>query len=68
MKTKLILSTAVFALAFLLQSCKKDYECHCEKKAGGDDHIDIKAKKSDAEGECKKLAEGNAAYSSCKVE
>jgi len=68
MKTKLILSTALIALAFLSQSCKKDYECHCEKKAGGEEHIDIKSKKSDADGECKKLAEGSTVYSSCKVE
>ena len=68
MKTKSILTTAFIGLAFLSQSCKKDYECHCEKRAGGADHIMLKAKKADAESECKKLAENTTVYSSCVIE
>ncbi len=68
MKTKFFLSSAVLVLALLNQSCKKDYECHCEKKAGGETHIDVKAKKSDADAECNKLAEGSSEYSKCEVE
>lgn len=68
MKTKLILSTTFIALALFSQSCKKDYECHCEKKSGGADHIVIKAKKADAEADCKSRGETNANYSSCVIE
>lgn len=68
MKTKLITAAVLLSFAFVGQSCKKDYECHCDKKAGGADHIDINAKKADAESACTKLAEGTTVYSKCELE
>jgi hypothetical protein len=68
MKKNLINLSVIGLLLFTVSSCKKTYECHCEKKAGGADHIDIKNTKSKAESECKAKAEGSAVYSTCKLE
>lgn len=68
MKTKLIAISLIGFLTLSLASCKKTYECHCDKKAGGEEHIEIKAKKSDADHECHELAEGSTVYSDCHVE
>jgi len=67
---KLLLTVALLAfMAPAFTSCKKTYECHCDKTAGGDEHFDIKTKKkADAESECKKKAEGSSVYSKCKLE
>lgn len=66
---KTVKTIALLALVVSMSTaCKKTYECHCDKKAGGDEHFDIKGKKEDAESECKKKAEGSAVYSKCKLE
>lgn len=66
---KNILPISLFCgLALLAVSCKKTYECHCEKKSGGETHVEVKAKKSDAEHECHELAEDNSEYSDCHLE
>lgn len=68
-RTKTILGVALVAFCLMSQSCEKDYECHCEKKAGGEEHVDIKAKKKDAEAACDKIAaDASTIYSSCEVE
>jgi hypothetical protein len=68
MKKNIITISLMGFLALSLASCKKTYECHCDKTAGGDEHFDIKGKQADAESECKKKAEGSTVYSSCKLE
>lgn len=68
MKKNVIQLSLIGFLAFSLASCKKTYECHCDKKAGGEEHVEVKAKKSDAEHECHELAEGSAVYSDCHLE
>lgn len=55
-------------LALSNASCKKTYECHCDKKAGGAEHFEIKNTKSKAETECKDKAAGTTVYSECKLE
>lgn len=66
---KTIKTLALMALVVAMNTaCKKTYECHCDKIAGGDEHFDIKAKKEDAESECKKKAEGSTVYSKCMIE
>ncbi len=67
MKTTII-KMAVFAfITISVTSCKKTYECHCTKKIGGDEHIEVTAKKSDADNACHELAEGSAVYSECHL-
>lgn len=68
MKTKIILSSLLFAAGFMLASCEKTYECHCVLKAGGETHEDVKAKKSDAETACQDLVKSNTTYSVCHLE
>lgn len=53
-----------------LTSCKKTYDCHCVKKAGGDEESEIKTKsKSDAETECKaKQTNNSSTYSECHLD
>jgi hypothetical protein len=67
---KTIKIAALMALVVSLNtSCKKTYECHCDKTAGGDEHFDIKAKnKGDAESECKQKATNSTVYSKCELE
>jgi hypothetical protein len=68
MKKNAIQIALIGLLAFTISSCEKTYECHCVKKAGGETHEDVKAKKADADAECKKLAEGSTVYSECHLE
>ncbi len=60
----------VVALVASLSSCKKTYECHCDKVGGGDEHFDFKEKeKSDAETKCKaKQTENTTKYTKCMLE
>lgn len=68
MKQNVIKLTLICFLAASVASCEKTYECHCDKKTGGEEHIEIKAKKSDAGHECHELAEGSNVYSDCHLE
>lgn len=67
MKTFFKTTTLTFMTIALLTSCEKTYECHCEKKTGGDEHIEVKAKKKDADSKCHELSENNTAYSECHI-
>lgn len=65
------ISTLVLALVIsgAMVSCKKTYECHCDKVGGGDEHFDIKAKKDDAESQCKAKFESNKTlYKDCHLD
>jgi len=68
MKKNIITISLMGFLALTIVSCKKTYECHCDKRAGGDEHFEIKNTKSNAETECKDKAATNATYSECKLE
>jgi len=68
MKKNIITISLMGFLALSLASCKKTYECHCEKKTGGDEHFDIKNTKEKADSECHDKAEGSAVYSECHLE
>jgi hypothetical protein len=68
MKKNVMQLSLIAFFAISLSSCKKTYECHCVKKGGGEDHVEVKATKSDAEHECHELAEGSTVYSDCHLE
>ncbi len=69
MKKQILTIGMAAILAVTAASCKKTYECHCDKVGGGDEHFDIKAKnKGQAESECTKKASGSSTYSKCKLE
>lgn len=68
MKKNIILFVFTSLLAVSITSCKKTYECHCDKVGGGDEHFDIKNTKAKAETECKNKASGSTVYSSCELE
>lgn len=55
-------------VVFLNTSCKKTYECHCDKAAGGDEHFEIKGKEADAKTECENKAKGSTVYTKCVIE
>ncbi|MFO0357675.1 MAG: hypothetical protein ACK50A_12055 [Sphingobacteriaceae bacterium] len=64
-----IKTVALMALVVSMNTaCKKTYECHCDKFAGGDEHFDIKAKEDDAKVECENKAKGSTVYSKCEIE
>lgn len=66
---KTIVNLALIAIVTITTaSCKKEYECHCDKVGGGDEHMDIKAKKeADAKSECEAKAPSST-YSKCHLE
>lgn len=66
MKTNIKLTTLALGLFFTIVSCKKSYECSCHTASGSHEHIDIKAKKADAESDCKAKAVGT--YTACELE
>jgi hypothetical protein len=69
MKTKLAIGLLSIMMALGTVSCKKTYECHCKTTAGGEEHIDIKAKKeSEAASACHEKEHDNAAYSECHLD
>lgn len=68
MKKNVIKLSLITFLALSFASFKKTYECHCEKIAGGEEHVEVKAKKADADHECHELAEGSTVYSECHLE
>ncbi len=66
-KNKMMMVLSIAAIIGL-SSCKKTYECHCDTKAGGEEHFDVKNTKSKAESECKAKGENSSVYSSCEIE
>lgn len=68
MKTKINLVVLTAAFGFMMASCEKTHECHCNLKAGGETHVDVKATKADSEKACTDLAEGSSTYSACHLE
>jgi hypothetical protein len=59
----------VVAITASLASCKKTYECHCDKIGGGDEHFDIKAKEDQAKADCEaKKTASPTVYSKCELE
>lgn len=69
MKKTLKTLALVVAITASLASCKKTYECHCDKIGGGDEHFDIKAKQDQAEADCKaKQTASPTVYSKCMLE
>ncbi len=68
MKKNLITIVMTGFMALSLASCKKNYECHCDKKGGGEEHFDIKDTKSKAETTCQDMGENSAVFSSCNLE
>jgi len=68
MKTKIKCLGLALLVGTMFASCKKTYECHCNLKAGGETHVDVKATKADSEKACTDLAEGSSTYSACHLE
>lgn len=69
MKNKIKIAALAVAVVLSFSSCKKTYECHCDKVGGGDVHFEIKAKKSDAEAQCKAIhTSSSTQYNKCEIE
>jgi len=68
MKKNIIAIAIISLLAVSVSSCKKTYECHCDKVGGGDEHFDIKNTESKADEECHAKAEGSTVYEDCHIE
>lgn len=69
MKNLLKIAGIVAAVVLSFSSCKKTYECHCDKIGGGDDHFEFKEKEADAESKCKaKQTASPTVYSKCMLE
>ena len=69
MKNQIKIAALAAAVVLSFSSCKKTYECHCDKVGGGDEHFDIKGKEADAEADCKaKQTASPTVYSKCMLE
>ena len=67
MKAKYIFNLIVVTATFFLTSCTKTYSCHCDTPTGGDEHIEINAKKqATAKSECEAKAP-SASYTKCSL-
>lgn len=67
---KLLGAALIVCIALSFGACKKTYDCHCVKTAGGDEETEIKAKsKSDAESECTaKKTNNSSTYKECHLD